>query len=77
MPGSRTWAASRAAWTPATRLPDLTHLLRLDGIPAQEGVLAADAAQHAQPGDGVGAEADEPAGLLALVGLALPGAGGR
>ena len=34
-------------------------------------LLAADAAQDPQPGDGVGAEADEPAGLLALVGLAL------
>ena len=52
-------------------VPDLTDLLRLTRIPAQEGLLAADAAQDPQPGDGVGAEADEPAGLLALVGLAL------
>ena len=46
---------------------DAAHLLGLLGIPAQEGVLAADAAQHPQPGDGVGAEPDEQAGLLPLV----------
>ena len=50
---------------------DPTDLLGLGRIPAQEGVFAADAAQHAQPGDRVGAQADQPAGLLALVGLAL------
>ena len=33
-------------------------------------MLAADAAQHAQAGDGVGAEPDELAGLLALGELA-------
>ena len=48
----------------------LAHGLRLDRVPAQEGLLAADAAQHAQAGDGVGAEGGEPAGLLALGGLA-------
>ena len=47
---------------------DRAHRLRLAGIPAQEGVLAADAAQHAQPRDGVGAQPDQPAGLLALCG---------
>ena len=52
-------------------VPHLPHLLRLARVPAQERVLAADAAQHPQPRDGVGAEPDEPAGLLALVGLAL------
>ena len=50
---------------------DPTHLLGLARVPAQEGVFAADAAQHPQPRDGVGAQPDQPAGLLALVGLAL------
>ena len=49
---------------------DAADPLRLRGVPAQEGLLAADAAQHPQAGDGVGAEGREPAGLLALGGLA-------
>lgn len=39
--------------------PGETHPLRLRRIPGEEGVLAADAAQHAQPGDGVGTERRE------------------
>ena len=48
----------------------LAHGLRLDGIPTQEGLLAADAAQHAQAGDRVGTEPDQRAGLLTLGELA-------
>ena len=45
--------------------------MALGGIPVEEGALATDAAQHAQPGHGVRAEPDQLAGLLALAGLAL------
>ena len=69
MPGSSTWAESRAAWMPATRTPRIADPLGLLLVAAQEGLLTADAAQHPQPGDGVGAERGQPARLLALQGL--------
>jgi hypothetical protein len=54
---------------------DRPHPLGLLLVSAQEGLLAADAAQHPQPGDRVGAERREVSGLLALQGLpALQGA---
>ena len=46
--------------------PGEADAVGLRGIPGEEGVLAADAAQHAQAGDGVGAERGEQAGLVAL-----------
>ena len=46
--------------------PGVAHATGLAGIPGEEVLLAADAAQDPQPGDGVGAERREPARLLAL-----------
>ena len=54
---------------PATCTPRSRTAGGLLLVAAQEGLLAADAAQHPQPGDGVGAERGQPAGLLALEGL--------
>ena len=47
------------------------HPLRLRRVPGEEGVLTADAAQHPQPGDGVGTERRELPGLFPL-GLLAP-----
>ena len=70
-PGSSTWAASSvdcgvATLTPARRTPSELQL-----VAVEEGLLAADAAQHPQPRGGVGAERRQLADLLALLALAL------
>ena len=46
------------------------HLLRAAAVAVEERLLAADPAQHAQAGGGVGAERGQLADLLALVALA-------
>ena len=47
------------------------HALGAQLVAVEEGLLAADAAQHAQAGGGVGAERGQLADLLALLALAL------
>jgi hypothetical protein len=49
--------------------PGLPHPLGLPPVAVDEGALAADAAQHAQARDRVGAEGGEAAKRLPLVGL--------
>ena len=66
MLGSSTWAASRVACGDATWTPAFSSSRGPGAVAVQEGRLAADAAQHPQPGDRVGAERGQLAGDLAL-----------
>ena len=69
IPGSSTCDASSVACGFATRTPACRDLLRALAVAAEEHALAADAAQHAQAGHGVGAERGQLADLLALLPL--------
>ena len=69
-PGTNTCAASSVDCGSATRTPCEPHLLGAAPVAVEERLLAADPAQHAQPGGRVGAEGGELPDLLAL--LALP-----
>ena len=70
MLGSSTWAASRVACGDATWTPARSSSRGPGAVAVQERRLAADAAQHPQPGDRVGAERGQLAGDLTLVVLA-------
>ena len=52
----KTWAASSVDCGIATRTPGAPHVLRPAAVAVEERLLAADPAQHAQPGGRVGAE---------------------
>ena len=71
IPGSSTCAASSVACTGDSRTPASRTRPDCAAYRRRKVVLAADPAQHAQPGDGVGAERGEPPGLVPLVELAL------
>ena len=63
--GSRTWPDSRPAWGAAMRLPARARAA-LALVVVEEDVLAPDAAQDAQAGDGVRAQGGQAARGLAL-----------
>ena len=64
-----TWAASSVDCGSATRTPARRTSCERAVIAVEERRLAADSAQHAQPGGGVGAERGQLADLLALLEL--------
>ena len=65
-----TCAASSVDCGSATRTPASRTSCERAPVAVEERLLAADAAQHAQAGGGVGAERGQLADLLALVALA-------
>ena len=74
-PGSSTWIAAISDHIRALRTARPADLLGGRAVAVEEQLLAADAAQHAQPGDGVGGQLGGPARLLALDVGAPRGAG--
>ncbi len=68
-PGTKTWAASSVDCGSRHADAGAADVLGLAAVAVEERLLAADAAQDAQAGGGVGAERGERADLLALVAL--------